>query len=337
MKTTVAARAAARTVAVVGTGSMGLQHVAALQRLPGIRPVAIPQRPARRAALEAEGIATASTVAEAVRAGATHCVIATDTARHLADALAALAGGLDVLVEKPMAATSAEARRLRAASGPAGRRLVVGCLLRCSESLAWFRAQLPALGVVHAVRIECQSYLPDWRPDRPYQASYSARAQEGGVLRDLIHEIDYAGWLFGWPTALAARVESLGRLGIAAEEAADLLWTTPTGTVVSMRLDYLTRPARRWIQAAGAHGTVAWDGIAQTVTWAPAAGPAQVRRSAQRREAMVEAQLRAFLDGAGACGDGPALATADDGVKALAICEAARAASAAKAEQPVAV
>ncbi len=37
-----------------------------------------------------------------------------------------------------------------------------------------------------------QSWLPDWRPDRDYRESYSARLDEGGVLRDLVHEIDYA-------------------------------------------------------------------------------------------------------------------------------------------------
>ena len=111
------------------------------------------------------------------------------------------------------------------------------------------RDLLPQIGAVHAVRVECQSYLPDWRPGSDYRESYSARADEGGVLRDLIHEIDYATWLFGWPVAVTARYGNTGRLGIAAEEWAELAWEAPADVEVSMRLDYLTRPPRRVMRA----------------------------------------------------------------------------------------
>ena len=84
-------------------------------------------------------------------------------------------------------------------------------------------------------------FFPDWRPNRDYRRSYSSRAEDGGVLRDLIHEIDYAVWLFGRPQSVFAKLFNLGRLGIEAEETVDLYWQAMAGYGISIHLDYLSR------------------------------------------------------------------------------------------------
>lgn len=152
---------------------------------------------------------------------------------------------------------------------------------------------------------------------------------------DLIHEIDYAGWLFGWPEAVQARLRNLGRLGIVEEEAVDLLWETPAAGWVSMRLDYLTRPPRRLMRACGERGTLEWDGVAGTVSVALVGRTPTIVRSSQTREGMFLEQARAFLQ---ACGDGQdlRLATGEDGLRALAVCDAARRASRSRREEAIA-
>lgn len=321
-------------VAVVGTGSAGMRHLAALHQLSGVRPMAVPRRPERVGELTEQGEAAVQTLREAAERGAALCIIATDTGRHVEDGLEALGLGLDLLVEKPLAVSAADASRLVERAAQTGRRLFVGCTLRCSESLNGFRSLLKELGAVHAVRIECQSYLPDWRPGRPYQSSYAARPEEGGVLLDLIHEIDYATWLFGRPTAVQARLRNLGRLGIAEDEAAELIWEAPAGGVVSVSLDYLTRPSRRSMRAVGERGSLEWDGMSGTVSLALAGEPERIISSAQTRDEMFLAQARAFVSASQGTVD-PRLATGDDGVQALAVCDAARRASASRREEPV--
>ena len=322
-----------RTVAVLGLGSIGSRHLEVLRRIPGVEAIAVPAR-SRKVGAEA----TAATLAEAVELGATACVIATNTGRHAEDTHAALELGLDVLVEKPLSVGAAEAHRMRVAADRTGRRLFVGYVLRFSASLGCFRAQLGTLGRLHSVRIECQSFLPDWRPERPYRESYSASATEGGVLRDLSHEIDYAGWLFGWPVELEARVENLGRLGIAGEEAADLMWQRTDGCVVSVRLDYLTRPARRRILAAGENGTLEWDALSMSVTLQGLDQPAAVSTIPQTRDELLTSEDQAFLAATNRAAAAPAdsrLATAEDGIRSLAICDAARRASASRRREDV--
>lgn len=321
-------------VAVLGTGSIGMRHLNVLRTVASVHPLAVPVREARARELTAQGYDAVESLDEAVARGVRCCVVATDTGRHLEDARAAIERGLDVLVEKPMAATAQEAGRLRDAARAAHRALYVGCTLRFSESLNALREALPQAGAVHAVEIACRSYLPAWRPGRPHQASYSARADEGGVLRDLIHEIDYAGWLFRWPAAVEARLTTTGRLGIAAEEQAHVTWETPAGAIVSVSLDYLARPSRRRMTAFGERGTVEWDGVAGTVLMGgDTEAPAQ-RTYAQGRNEMLRAQAQAFFEACQGRVD-PRLATGEDGVRALAVCDAARRSAATRQEERV--
>jgi predicted dehydrogenase len=323
------------SIAVVGAGSIGMQHLEALRQLDGVQPVAVPCRRERFRELEEAGYVTATDVKEAVQKwGAALCIVASDTGRHLEDSLSALHSGLDTLVEKPMGVDAQEARQLCREAERVRRKVFVGCVLRFSESLNMFRVLLDRIGDVHAVRIECQSYLPDWRPAHRYKDAYSARAEEGGVLRDLVHEIDYAGWLFGWPAALQAQVRNLGRLGIAADEAADLIWEAAGGCVVTVRLDYLSRPSRRQMRAYGSSGTLEWDGMTNTVVLALADQQVETMVSRQTRKDMLVAQARGLISAARGSGTGQ-LATSFDGGRALAICDAARRATESKRTEPV--
>ena len=154
------------------------------------------------------------------------------------------------------------------------------------------------------------------------------------MLRDLIHEIDYAGWLFGWPERLFGRLANLGRLGIEADELAELRWELPRGGLVHVTLDYLTRPARRWMRACGEGGTLEWDGREGIVTLQRPGGGAQQWRSTQTKEQLFGAQATAFLDACAGRID-PRLASADDAVAALAVCDAARRSSESRREERV--
>jgi predicted dehydrogenase len=321
-------------VAVFGTGSAGMRHLQALRDLAEAPPIAVPKRLTRIGQLEKAGYATALDLDQAIRQGANLCIIATNTSSHVEDGLAAIEHGLDVLVEKPLATNTYGARRLNGGARQTGRSIFTACVLRFSESLNTFRELLDEAGPLHSVSIECQSYLPDWRPGRSYQDSYSAQSDEGGVLRDLIHEIDYAGWLYGWPASVQARLRNLGRLGISAEEVAELTWDSPAGAVVSVSLDYLSRPWRRRMRASGDQGTLEWDAIAGTVTLMVDGTPDKVMRSTQTRNEMFTAQARAFINVVGGTRD-LRLASGDDGGRALAVCDAARCSSASSREEQV--
>lgn len=293
-------------VAVIGTGSIGSRHLSILKEMPGVIPVPLPKRGSR-------------TLKEAFEEGASHCIVASDTGLHVEDGLQALEFGMNLLVEKPVSIDVASALPLIAAAKAKSNKVFVGSVLRCSESLNLFREWLPKAGAFHSVHIACQSYLPEWRPQRDYRESYSARRGEGGILLDLIHEIDYAGWIFGWPSSVGARLRNLGRLGIESEEMAELWWETEKKTLVTVSLDYLSRVSERKISAQGEKGLLEWNGLEGSVTFCAPGRKAEAIRCAQTKEEMYREQLAAFVSK----GRYP-LATLADGLKALSICDTAR-------------
>ncbi len=323
----------AETVAVAGIGSIGLRHLKVLNSAEGVTAVAVSRRPEQVQQLAAAGYRVAEDLKSAAEMGARRCVIATETTKHLDDSLSALQYGLDLLIEKPLGVDAQEAKSICRAAAAANRNVFVGCTLRFAKSLNTFRDVLGAIGPVHSVRIECKSYLPNWRHSRPYLESYSAGIH-GGVLRDLIHEVDYAAWLFGWPESVYAVLRNHGRLGIAAEESADLLWEMPQGPVVSISLDYLTRIPQRIMTACGELGTVSWNGISLDVVLRLGDGTSSEWKQFEDREEMLLNQDLAFVNAAQNAADSR-LATAEDGVRALAVCDAARLASQRKRQETV--
>ena len=70
-------------------------------------------------------------------------------------------------------------------------------------------------------------WLPDWRPARDYRETSSAsRAEGGGVLADLSHEMDYLLWFAGAWRRVCALGGKVSDLELDVEDAAVLLVET---------------------------------------------------------------------------------------------------------------
>lgn len=299
---------------------MGSRHLQVLENRINAVAIAFPAREERRSELIRVGTCVCENWEQAYELGARFGVIATDTGRHVSDAEVAIRAGFDLLIEKPLAPSAENLSELKRLADQFGRSIFVACSLRFDEGLLTFRKHLASIGEVHSVRIECQSYLPDWRPIRDYRDSYSADVTQGGVLRDLIHEIDYAVWLFGRPQRVLGVLANSGTLGIAAEDAADLLWETPSGTSVSIRLDYVSRISRRRITAFGTLGEIRLDFLSKSVCLRIAGTDPVVFQHNQERDEMIARQLTAFLNDSRPSD----LTTFDEAAFALALCDAAR-------------
>jgi predicted dehydrogenase len=258
-------------------------------------------------------------------------VIATDTSRHVTDTLEALdAGAGTVLVEKPVAPTARDARVLE--EHPRRAAVWVAAPLRAHAAFRHVRRLVGRLQQGGSAHVWSQSWLPDWRPDRDYRESYSARVDEGGVLRDLVHEIDYATVLFGSPVLLGASVATEGPLDIDAEQASTLLWRAGRFDVTT-RLDYITRPPTRGLVVRSPDGVVEWDVMRARVRHTAADGEVteQVFDHDLDRDIVMSTQARAALDLRPTAPADERLArgapaTLADGVAAVRLCDSARAA-----------
>lgn len=316
------------TVCVVGTGSIGLRHLKLLQRTPGLRVLAAPHRATRAAELSAMGIECVESVSNLKELSIDAAVIASDTSQHVVDALR-FKPDCALLIEKPLAIDACRAEALSNAHKSAH----VACVLRFNSGLVWLRERLGALGRIQLVDAECLSWLPSWRPSHDYRDAYSARPSEGGVLRDLIHEIDYLHWLFGPAASVAGSVWNTGQLGLTPEldEAAAATIATTEGLRISLRLSFATRPATRRLRVWGEHGQLTWDGIARRATHVSTEGTelevTTWEDSAQMYADQMASWIQFIRNGASS-----QLATLNDGIAALRVIDALRESSSSREE-----
>jgi predicted dehydrogenase len=130
-------------------------------------------------------------------------------------ALAAIAAGLHVFCEKPLAATLAEARAIRDAACAAGVVHVLGHQARFAAPFARARELVAAGYLGRLVAADCQLFLnPDDYLRQPVASDskagwYTDAGQGGGLLAAAAgpHQVDLLRWCGGPIAAVAARVD----------------------------------------------------------------------------------------------------------------------------------
>jgi len=91
-------------------------------------------------------------------------------------------------------------------------------------------------------------YLPNWRPSCDYRKSYSSKkAEGGGVLRDLSHELDIMNWLFGGWSQITSIGGHFSELEIDSDDVFCLMLEMNKCLVATVQLNYLDRVSRREI------------------------------------------------------------------------------------------
>jgi len=127
-----AAPASTLRCAVVGVGSMGRHHARNYAELEGAELVAVVDADAERgrAIAEQHGGAVLADVEALLELGVDAVSIATPTVNHRAAAEPLLKAGVPCLIEKPLAATAAEAEAIKAAAESSGAILQVGHIVR---------------------------------------------------------------------------------------------------------------------------------------------------------------------------------------------------------------
>lgn len=134
-------------------------------------------------------------------------VVASPTGEHVAHVRAALAAGVAVVVDKPLAPSTDEARALAASAQEAGARLTVFQNRRWDPEQLTLRGLLESgqLGRVHRFERRWER----WRPV-PQQRWKENDTRAGGLLLDLgAHLVDSAVQLFGPVETVYAELRSL--------------------------------------------------------------------------------------------------------------------------------
>lgn len=150
---------------VAGLGNMGRSHALAYHHNPEFAIVGLVNRSAPDLPDDLRGYAITPDFHEALHRLKPDLVsIATYSDSHADYAVAAMEAGADVFVEKPLATTVADARRVVETATRLGRKVVVGYILRHHPSWQRLIAEARALGGPYVFRLNLnqQSSGPTW-------------------------------------------------------------------------------------------------------------------------------------------------------------------------------
>jgi predicted dehydrogenase len=313
------------SVAVVGTGSAGLRHLANLLRL-GVGEVIAVSEHGRRQDLAVDGvpIPLLHDYGEALdRVDAV--VIANPTSLHHSYLEAAVRAGRSVLCEKPVSTSAAGVAELARAADEAGVVVGVGCQFRFNRMLGRLRDRVLGgeLGTILDVDAVLGEHLADYHPDEDYRRSYAARQDRGGgVLLTQIHQVDFLGWIFGpFVTAFAVGGRRTD-LDIDVEDSVSYMLESAAGVGIRAHMDYAQRPKRLDLVVTGTGGRIGWDYHRNELTLEAAAAGAspEVHREPFDRNDMFCELMADFLDSVRT--GRPPRTTLDDAAAALAVVDA---------------
>ncbi|WP_432993983.1 Gfo/Idh/MocA family protein [Dactylosporangium sp. CA-233914] len=319
-------------IGVSGLGSIGLQHITAFGQVPGVRLVAFDPDPGRRAAAAANPAVERTTgdLGELLEAGLDAFVVAGPDHVHPAQIRAAAERGLPLLVEKPVAASLAQARAAAAGVAATGTPALVGYVLRHRLAVQRTRQVLAdgEIGEPVAVHVMLGAY-------GTIEAAVSrfGTKEPDRLYRDYSHEWDYLRWYFGpIARAFAAARTVTSVPHVESPNCVDGLLEFASGLRATFHLDYLEPLGTRTVQVLGTGGTLLADFGRGTVDVRSRAHGRDrtVRHELPEPAAAALARQAAHLV-AVARGEAEPLVTLDDGVAALAAAEAVRAAAEAAA------
>jgi UDP-N-acetylglucosamine 3-dehydrogenase len=294
-------------IGVVGVGVMGSNHARVLSEMAGVELVGVvdPDRKQRGFVARTLGCTEFADLQALIGSGVDAVSIAAPTHLHHEIALACIARGLHVLVEKPIAPTVEEGRAIVAAARRAGVMLMIGHVERFNPAVESIKRAIKDQDILSIAITRVGPFPP--------------RMSNVGVVIDLaVHDIDLIRWFTD-----SEIVEIQPQLSSAVAEREDialLQFRTASGVLAHINTNWLTPFKARTIHVATRDKYLIGDLLTLQVTecfgFQPD-GSYSMRHLSVGYSEPLRAELRAFVD---AIRDGGAPAvTGEEGVASLEI------------------
>lgn len=297
-------------VAVVGIGFWGRNHVRVFRELPQTELVGICDINAERVSalakeLEIEGYTDSNQLLK--RNDLDAVTICTWTTTHAEEATKALNAGKHVLIEKPIASTVPEAKKIVELAKRKQLHLMVGFIERFNPGVQRVKEAINEgkIGTLVSATARRVSQWPE-------------RIGDIGVVKDTaIHDIDVMRYLFGEdPVTVYAKVGNLRHKRF--EDYAQIMLSFKQNRTAFIETNWLTPYKTRNLIVTGSEAIISLDYLTQKVTIETAGQTLTPRYEWQE---PLKLELQHFADSI--LNNKEPQVTGEDGLKALIIAEAA--------------
>ena len=310
-------------VAVIGVGSMGFNHLRVYSELEGVQLAGVsdvsPER--LKAITDRFAVSTYSDYRELIEKEKPEAIsITVPTSDHEDVATFALKAGVHTLIEKPIAASVEEGKRIIALAKETKRLLMIGHIIRFNPAIQALKKRLDNGDLGRIFQIFCRRAGP-----------FPARIRDVGVVIDLApHDVDIMRFLTGLsPTRVYAETQQ--QIHTNHEDLLFGLLRFSGGLTGALELNWLTPKKIRETLVLGEKGLFYVDDLLQDLffyenaqasgeLWSPlntlrgvSEGP-MTRFELQKQEPL-KAELKAFLHAVES--GGPAPVSGEDGLEAL--------------------
>ena len=237
-------------VAVIGAGLIGRTHIDRALKQPGLAlaGIADPSDEARRLAqsVNVPWFADYAAMMDGVKPRGV--VIATPNATHAAIAVQCLQRGAAVLVEKPIADTLDDARRICDAAAKAGLPAMVGHQRRLNPIMQRAKRLVDAGKLGRPV---CLTAMSTWlKPQEYFETAWRRQKGGGPILINLIHDIDQLRYLFG-DVATVQAISSNAIRGFEVEDTVVILLRFRNGALGTVTVSDTAAAPWNWDLSAG--------------------------------------------------------------------------------------
>lgn len=241
--------------AVIGLGSMGRHHVRNVRALEGAELVALADPFGDKFGVAGD-TPLYSNVDDVIAARVDAVVVAVPTSEHHNVAKKLIENGIHVLVEKPLAATVAEAQELADLAAEKNVVGAVGYVERCNPAISALRQKIEEglLGEIYQIATVRQSPFP-------------ARINDVGVVKDLAtHDLDLTAWVADSPYAFvsASTKHSSGREH---EDFVTVSGQLNNGVIVNHLVNWMSPYKERKTVVTGENGALVAETVLSDLTY----------------------------------------------------------------------
>jgi len=261
-----------QTIGIIGFGSIGQKHLQTARHIAPTASIVVLSQHAQESEISKANAIKAESISALIDAKPGIVMVSSEAPKH--DLYLDQILDLDafVMIEKPVAASSEQAKQILNRSETLQNTTVVAYNLRFSRALNVVKTALTdgMIGTIHSANVVVGQNLSFWRPDRNIRETVSSsRDKGGGVLRELSHEFDYLSYLFGWPQAVVGMTgkQHFTEFDVEDTALAVLRYGSSTAPIlVALTMDFTRQNTTRTCEIVGSDRTIKWNVLTGKVT-----------------------------------------------------------------------